>query len=126
MDFREGLLFTPSNAAGDAANASLKLYLTEMGIYQGETAHGFRAGCATTLALGQNWHTSWSMWVGKERTDLNATCNWPRFCILMGLPMSWLRLQLQIGEDILSKASQIGRVYQDLNELNKFDTAFPV
>ena len=33
------------------AEARLKVYLNEMGADDGETLHGFRAGCAITLAL---------------------------------------------------------------------------
>ena len=33
------------------AEARLKRYLQEMGADDGETLHGFRAGCAVTLAL---------------------------------------------------------------------------
>ncbi len=60
VDLRDGLVFRPSNAvgmvvdqqfAGDAANDRLNLYLRKMGIYQGETAHGFRAGSAIILCL---------------------------------------------------------------------------
>ncbi len=123
MDLREGLLLRPSNAAGmvvdqpftgDAANARLKLYLREMDIYQGETGHGFRAGCAITLGWEREHTAKYYMQLAKVlHTDVLAN--------LMAEDAG-----VQIGEDNLSKASQIGRVYQDLNELNKFATAFPV
>jgi len=42
-------LDSPFSAA--AAEAWLKLYLKEMGVDEGETLHGFRSGCAITVAL---------------------------------------------------------------------------
>ncbi len=55
-----GYLFRPTTPQGGVQNspltsstaeARLKVYLTEMGTDDGETLHGFRAGCAVTLAL---------------------------------------------------------------------------
>lgn len=37
--------------SSSSAEARLKVYLQEMGCHSGETLHGFRAGCAITLAL---------------------------------------------------------------------------
>ena len=44
-----GILDAPFSST--AAEARLKRYLREMGSDDGETLHGFRAGCAITLAL---------------------------------------------------------------------------
>ena len=55
-----GYLFRPTTPQGAiqdapftsaAAEARLKAYLTVMNSNDGETLHGFRAGCAITLAL---------------------------------------------------------------------------
>ena len=46
---QEGILDAPFSST--AAEARLKGYLREMGSDDGETLHGFRAGCAITLAL---------------------------------------------------------------------------
>ena len=60
VDLTRGYLFRPTTPSGgilDApftstmAGARLKLYRKEMGQHDGETLHGFRSGCAITLAL---------------------------------------------------------------------------
>ena len=60
IDLTRGYLFRPTTPQGGvldapftstAAEARLKGYLQEMGTDDGETLHGFRAGCAITLAL---------------------------------------------------------------------------
>jgi integrase len=60
IDLTRGYLFHPltpdkgiqdSSFSSSAAEARLKGYLQEMHADQGETLHGFRAGCAITLAL---------------------------------------------------------------------------
>lgn len=59
VNLTTGFLFRPTNPQGaivdapyssSAAEARLKLYLTQMGSNDGETLHGFRSGCAITLA----------------------------------------------------------------------------
>ena len=60
IDLTTGYLFRPTTPQGgvidapfssSAAEARLKVYLKEMGADDGETLHGFRSGCAITLAL---------------------------------------------------------------------------
>ncbi len=60
VDLTRGYLFRPTTPNGGiqdvlftsaAAEARLKTYLKAMGVDKGETLHGFRAGCAITLAL---------------------------------------------------------------------------
>ena len=60
IDLTRGYLFRPTTPQGGildapfsstAAEARLKGYLRGMGSDNGETLHGFRAGCAITLAL---------------------------------------------------------------------------
>lgn len=59
IDLTRGYLFRPTTPQGgildapfssNAAEARLKGYLKEMASDDGETPHGFRAGCAITLA----------------------------------------------------------------------------
>ena len=60
VDLRSGYLFRPTNPQGaivnepfgsSAAEVRLKTYVKEMGSdNDGETLHGFRSGCAITLA----------------------------------------------------------------------------
>jgi integrase len=75
IDLTTGYLFRPTTPQGgvknspltsSAAEARLKHYLTEMKDDDGETLHGFRSGCAITLALtGSNLseimdHVGWN------------------------------------------------------------------
>ena len=72
VDLTTGYLFRPTTPNGgvknvpltsSAAEARLKLYLEDMGADDGETLHGFRSGCAITLALSaaRNCRRSWIM-----------------------------------------------------------------
>ena len=60
VDLTRGYLFRPTTPNGGIldvpftsknAEARLKLFLKEMGQDDGETLHGFRSGCAITLAI---------------------------------------------------------------------------
>ena len=62
INLKSGYLFRPTNQQGaivnaaftsSAAEARLRTYLKEMGSDDGETLHGFRSGCAITLALSE-------------------------------------------------------------------------
>ena len=55
-----GILDAPFTST--TAEARLKLYLKEMGLDDGEILHGFRSGCAITLALS-----------GVEQDDLSKS-----------------------------------------------------
>ena len=76
IDLTRGYLFRPTTPEGgildapfssSAAEARLKGYLQEMGSDNGETLHGFRAGCAITLALS-----------GAELSEIMAHVGWTR------------------------------------------------
>lgn len=60
-----GILDAPFTSS--AAEARLKGYLQEMGLDNGETLHGFRAGCAITLALS-----------GAELSEIMDHVGWTR------------------------------------------------
>ena len=60
VDLTKGYLFRPTTSnngvqdspfSSSAADARLKVYLKQMKADDGETLHGFRSGCAITLAL---------------------------------------------------------------------------
>ena len=80
IDLTRGYLFRPTTPQGgvlDApfnsttAEARLKVYLKEMGSDNGETLHGFRAGCAIPwLYQGLSCQKLWTMLVGHEGTQL--------------------------------------------------------
>ena len=63
--------------SSSAAEARLKLYLKEMGADDGETLHGFRAGCAITLAL--TLQKLWIMLDGHAGICHPTTSSLPRF-----------------------------------------------
>ena len=76
INLTRGYLFRPTTLQGgvlDApfnsttAEARLKVYLKEMGSDNGETLHGFRAGCANTLALS-----------GAELSEIMDHVGWTR------------------------------------------------
>lgn len=76
VDLTNGYLFRPTNPNGgvvnfpfssSAAEARLRLYLKQMGADDGEILHGFRAGCAVTLALSGADLTETMDHVGRPR-----------------------------------------------------------
>ena len=92
-------MFRPTNSQGaiidipltsSAAEARLKKYLTDMGVDDGETLHGFRAGCAITLALSGAElseimeHVGWA----RRHTALHY-CNLQKSFLHPELPRNW-------------------------------------
>ena len=76
IDLTRGYLFCPMTPQGGildapfsstALEARLKAYIKEMGSDVGETLHGFRAGCAITLAL-----------LGVELSEIMDHVGWTR------------------------------------------------
>ena len=130
VDLREGYLFRPTNAQGfivnsplssDTANSRLRLYLTEMGEYHGETAHGFRAGCAITLAL-----------TGAKLADIMEHVGWERehtakyyMQLAKVINPEGTAGLLADAADSYSEGGAIEDHFQTMNELKNFATAFP-
>ena len=76
LDLTQGYLFRPTTPQGavieasfsfSSAEARLKVYLQQMGCDSEETLHGFRAGCAITLALS-----------GAELSEIMDHVGWSR------------------------------------------------
>ena len=76
IDLTREYLFHPTTLQGGdldgpfnltTAEARLKVYLKEMGSDNGETLHGFRAGCAITLSLS-----------GAELSEIMDHVGWTR------------------------------------------------
>ena len=130
VELRDGYLFRPSNTQGfivntpltsDTANARLKSYLLEINEYQGETAHGFRAGCAITLAL-----------TGAKLADIMEHVGWER----EHTAKYYMQLAKVINPEgaatLLAEAaagasdSELHEQYESMNALKDFATAFPL
>ena len=85
IDLTTGYLFRPTTPQGgvidapfssSAAEARLKVYLKEMGADDGETLHGFRSGCAITLALsGVELSEIWTTLNGHDATLPCTICS---------------------------------------------------
>ena len=122
IDLTSGYLFRPTNPQGgvvdssSTAEARLKSYLKAMGADDGETLHGFRSGCAITLAL-----------TGADLSEIMDHVGWARRHTAL--------YYLQLAK-VLNPSGASGRLYldlteainlwQDVNELKRFICAFPV
>ena len=126
IDLSRGYLFrptTPAQGVADApftsaaADARLKVHLRNMGMDEGETLHGFRSGCAITLAL-----------TGAELSEIMDHVGWNR----RHTALYYLQLAKVLNPSGASArlASSEGlekvQPWQDLNELRRFVCAFPV
>ena len=125
IDLTRGYLFRPTTPQGgvlDApfnsttAEARLKVYLKEMGSDNGETLHGFRAGCAITLALS-----------GAELSEIMDHVGWTR----RHTALYYLQLAKVLNPAGASArlsavdVSSVSSEWQDVNNLKRFICAFP-
>lgn len=125
VDLTRGYLFRPTTPDGgilDApltsatAEARLKLYLNEMGENDGETLHGFRSGCAITLALS-----------GAELTEIMDHVGWNR----RHTALHYLQLAKVLNPSgasaklASSEVMNVNNTWTDMNELKRFLCAFP-
>ena len=123
VDLRSGYLFRPTNPQGaivnepfssSTAEVRLKTYLKAMGSDNRETLHGFRSGCAITLALS-----------GVELSEIMDHVGWTQRHTTL--------YYLQLAK-VLNPSGASARLAQtvtsewewDLNELKRFVSAFPV
>ena len=124
INLNSGFLFRPTNPQGaivnapyssSAAEARLKHYLTQMGSDNGETLHGFRSGCAITLALS-----------GAELSEIMDHVGWAR----RHTALHYLQLAKVLRPDgtsakLVDIPDSHTADWKDLNELKRFVTAFP-
>ena len=126
IDLTTGYLFRPTTPNGGVANkpfsssaaeARLKLYLQMMDADDGETLHGFRAGCAITLALS-----------GAELSEIMDHVGWSR----RHTALYYLKLAQVLRPDgasaklAVDKEPQELMSWKEINELKRFVCAFPV
>lgn len=126
VDLTHGYLFRPTTPKGgiqnaplssSTAEARLKVYLKDMGMDEGETLHGFRSGCAITLALK-----------GAELSEIMVHVGWSR----RHTALYYLQLAkvLQPGGASAKLACEespnLTSPWDDMNKLKQFVCAFPV
>ena len=125
IDLTRGYLFRPTTPEGgildapfssSAAEARLKGYLQEMESDNGETLHGFRAGCAITLALS-----------GAELSEIMDHVGWTR----RHTALHYLQLAKVLnpaGASTRLSAVDIPALtseWSDINDLKRFVCALP-
>ena len=125
IDLSSGYLFRPATPdlrvtdaplTSSAAEARLKGYLKEMKADDGETLHGFRAGCAITLAL-----------TGADVTQIMDHIGWAsRHTAHFFMQLAKV-LNPSGASAKLASATRMEPVkeWQDINELKRFVCAFP-
>jgi hypothetical protein len=113
-------LFRPTNqkVAYQAAEARLKFYLRLARIDNGETLHGFRSGCALTLAFS-----------GSALADIMSHVGWKDSATAVYYMKLAHVLRAGAPADLLASlpegAGKATSVYTDYNHLNNFVLAFP-
>lgn len=126
IDLTTGYLFRPTTPKGGIANsplssstaeARLKLYLQEMGADDGETLHGFRAGCAVTLALS-----------GAELSEIMDHVGWTRrhtalYYIKLAKVLNPQGASATLASDNVGEGI-VG--WTEMNDLKRFVCAFPI
>ncbi|KAL9951351.1 hypothetical protein ACROYT_G044002 [Oculina patagonica] len=125
VDLTRGYLFRPITPdlgikdtpfTSSAAESRLKGYLKEMNADNGETLHGFRSGCAITLAL-----------TGADLAEIMDHVGWTR----RHTALYYMQLAKVLNPAGASArlASNIGTEpscsWQDINQLKRFVCAFP-
>ena len=99
-----------------AAEDRLKLYLKEMRVDDGDTLHGFRSGCAITLALS-----------GIELSEIMDNVGWNR----RHTALHYLQLAKVLNPSgasaklASSEVMSVNSTWQGINELKRFVCAFP-
>ena len=125
VDLTRGFLFrptTPSKGIQDspftssAAEARLKVYLQQMNADAGETLHGFRSGCAITLAL-----------TGADLSEIMDHVGWNRrhtalYYLQLAKVLNPSGASAKLAAATVDTAQQ---PWQDINELKRFVCAFP-
>ena len=125
VDLTKGYLFRPTTPQGgvldspltsSTAEARLKVYLKEMGADNGETLHGFRAGCAITLALS-----------GVELSEIMDHVGWARrhtalYYLQLAKVLNPEGASAKLAEaDLTSAITE----WSNINDLKRFVCAFP-
>ena len=126
IDLTTGYLFRPTNPQGGivdspfssaTAEARLKSYLKEMRADDGETLHGFRSGCAITLAF-----------TGADLSEIMDHVGWTR----RHTALYYLQLAKVLnpsgasGRLAATDLTEVINPWQDVNQLKRFISAFPV
>ena len=126
IDLTTGYLFHPTNPQGGnvdspfssaTAEARLKSYLKEMRADDGETLHGFRSGCAITLAL-----------TGADLSEIMDHVGWTR----RHTALYYLQLAKVLnpsgasGRLAATDLTEVINPWQDVNQLKRFISAFPI
>ena len=125
VDLTRGYLFRPTSPKGGildspfssaAAEARLKLYLKDMGVDDGETLHGFRSGCAITLALSGIELSEIMDHVGSNRR--HTALHYLQLAKVLNPSGASAKLAS-------SEVMSVNSTWQDINELKRFVCAFP-
>lgn len=125
LDLTRGYLFRPTTPAravenspltSSAAEARLKLYLEQMNADDGETLHGFRSGCAITLALS-----------GAELSEVMDHVGWSRrHTALYYMQLAKVLHPTGASALLASHSTEVSQSWTDINQLKRFVSAFPV
>lgn len=119
-----GYLFRPTTPKGGIANsplksstaeARLKGYLKEMRMDEGETLHGFRSGCAITLALSE-----------ADVSEIMDHVGWTRrHTALYYMQLAKVLNPTGASAKLAAHEGSAVAAWEDVNELKRFVCACP-
>ena len=127
IDFSSGFFFrttSPNNGilnksfSSSAAQSRFKGYLKEFHLHESFTLHGFRSGCAITLALS-----------GSELQDILSHVGWrsqttASYYMQLSKVMSATSPSSRLAQSS-SREQDPGQLYREINTLKGFSAAFP-
>ena len=125
IDLTKGYLFRPTTSdkgvrdapfTSATAEARLKFYLKDMKADEGETLHGFRSGCAITLAL-----------TGADLSEIMEHVGWSRrHTALYYLQLAKVLNPSGASARLAESTGDVLTPWKDTNQLKRFVCAFPV
>ncbi|KAJ7383332.1 hypothetical protein OS493_028879 [Desmophyllum pertusum] len=134
INLRDGFLFRATDAKGRVSSNPfvgstvanrLRLHLTTLNIFQGETMHSFRSGCSITLSLLGASDDQVARHVGWKSIQTAQYYSQVPKVMELSLPASLLAQGSVKGKDNVSHAESVGTEFRARNDLEGLARAFP-
>ncbi|KAJ7391187.1 hypothetical protein OS493_019318 [Desmophyllum pertusum] len=134
INLRDGFLFRATDAKGRVSSSPfvgstvanrLRLHLTTLNIFQGETMHSFRSGCSITLSLLGASDDQVARHVGWKSIQTAQYYSQVSKVMELSLPASLLAQGSVKGKDNVSHAESVSAEFRARNDLEGLALAFP-
>ncbi|KAJ7391233.1 hypothetical protein OS493_019364 [Desmophyllum pertusum] len=134
INLRDGFLFRATDAKGRVSSSPfvgstvanrLRLHLTTLNIFQGETMHSFRSGCSITLSLLGVSDDQVARHVGWKSIQTAQYYSQVSKVMELSLPASLFAQGSVKGKDNVSHAESVSAEFRTRNDLEGLALAFP-